>query len=161
MQDQFSGCLTVFETRNRQEVDYVLIGGVAVILHGMERLTRDIDIFVRPTSENIAKLRTALQNVFNDPAINEITLAELQQYEVIRYGTPGHFWIDLMARPSETAAYEDLHYAVMEQEGVKIRVATPETRHRLKYDTLRDKDKADAHFLRKLIHSRSSGLQLH
>lgn len=148
------------DARNRQEVDYVLIGGAAVILHGLERLTRDIDIFVRPTPANIAKLRMALQNVFNDPAINEIALAELQRYAVIRFGTPGHFYIDLMARLREAVVYEDLQYEVVEQEGVKIRVATPETRYRLKYDTLRDKDKADAHFLRKLIQSRSSGQQL-
>lgn len=160
MKDQFAGFLTVFEALDRQEVEYILIGGVAVILHGLERLTRDIDIFVRPTLENIAKLRAALKTVFNDPAIDEISLPELQRYAVIRFGAPGHFYIDLMARLGEAVVYEDLQYEVMEQEGIKIRVASPETLYRIKHDTLRDKDKADAHFLRKLIESRSSGQQL-
>ncbi len=44
MKVQFAGFLAVFEALDRQEVEYILIGEVAVILHGLERLTRDIDI---------------------------------------------------------------------------------------------------------------------
>ena len=47
MADQFKEFLEVFKALGQQKVDYVLIGGVAVILHGMERLTRDIDIIVK------------------------------------------------------------------------------------------------------------------
>ena len=46
MEDQFDEFIKVLEALNKHEVDYVLIGGVAVILHGMQRLTRDVDIFV-------------------------------------------------------------------------------------------------------------------
>lgn len=38
-------------------MEYVLVGGVAVGLHGFERATNDIDLFVRPTAENVANLR--------------------------------------------------------------------------------------------------------
>ena len=47
MVDQFKEFLQVFKALGLQKVDYVLIGGVAVILHGMERLTRDMDIIVK------------------------------------------------------------------------------------------------------------------
>ena len=47
MADQFSDFIAVLEALDKHEVDYILIGDVAIILHGMERLTRDIDIFVK------------------------------------------------------------------------------------------------------------------
>ena len=42
-------------------VDYVLVGGVAVNLHGIVRATEDADLFVRPDAENVARLRRARQ----------------------------------------------------------------------------------------------------
>lgn len=39
---------------------YVLIGGFAVILHGGERTTKDIDLLVDPSPENVLRLKTAL-----------------------------------------------------------------------------------------------------
>lgn len=88
MADQFRDFIQVFAAFDKHEVDYILIGGVAVVLHGMERLTRDIDIFVKMAPENIDKLRKALHAAFDDTSIEEITLSELQKYPVIRYGTP-------------------------------------------------------------------------
>jgi len=40
---------------------------------------------------------------------------------------------------------------VIDYNGIKIKIATPETLYELKKDTLRDKDKIDAVFLRELI----------
>ncbi|MCD4797075.1 MAG: nucleotidyltransferase [Candidatus Cloacimonetes bacterium] len=47
MIDQFTEFIKVLKAFDEQNVEYILIGGVAVILLGMERLTRDIDIFER------------------------------------------------------------------------------------------------------------------
>ncbi|MBU2260865.1 MAG: nucleotidyl transferase AbiEii/AbiGii toxin family protein, partial [Proteobacteria bacterium] len=69
-------------------VDYVLIGGFAVILYGMPRLTQDVDIFVRNDSDNIDRLQRALYDMFSDDSIREITVEELERYPVIRYGSP-------------------------------------------------------------------------
>ncbi len=151
MTDQFKEFLEVFKALDQQKVDYVLIGGVAVILHGMERLTRDIDIIVKMSPENIYKLRKALQTVFEDDAIEEITLPELYKFPVIRYGTPNEFYIDIMARVGELAYFEDLEYITIEYQGVKIRIAKPESLFKLKKDSIRDKDRIDAIFLKKLI----------
>lgn len=38
---------------------YVLIGGFAVILHGGERTTKDIDLLVDPTPDNVERLKRA------------------------------------------------------------------------------------------------------
>lgn len=151
MVDQFKEFLEVFKALGRQNVEYVLIGGVAVILHGMERLTRDIDIIVKMSPENIDKLRKALHAVFDDVAIEEITLPELYEFPVIRYGTPHEFYIDIMARVGELATFEDLDYEIIDYQGVKIKIAKPESLFRLKKDSIRDKDRIDAIFLKKLI----------
>jgi hypothetical protein len=151
MTDQFEDFLEVFKALDQIKVDYVLIGGVAVILHGMERLTRDIDIIVKMSPDNIIKLRKALQLVFEDDAIEEITLPELYKFPVIRYGTPNEFYIDIMARVGELAKFEDLEYTTIEYQGVKINLAKAESLLKLKKDSVRDKDRIDAIFLRKLI----------
>ena len=151
MVDQFKQFIDVFKALGQQKVDYVLIGGVAVILHGMERLTRDIDIVVKMSPENIDKLRKALQTVFEDEVIEEITLPELYKFPVIRYGTPNEFYIDIMACVGELATFEDLKYDIIDYQGIKINIAKPESLFRLKKDSIRDKDKIDAIFLKKLI----------
>lgn len=121
-----------------------------MILHGMERLTRDVDIFIKMAPRNIEKLREALALLFNDSSIEEITINELQNYPVIRYGTPNGFYIDIMTQ-IELFAYEDLEYEVLYYQGVKIKIGTPETLYKLKRNTVRLKDKVDAFFLQELI----------
>lgn len=39
----------LFSAFSRHQVDYVLIGGLAVSLHGIERATMDIDVTVAMT----------------------------------------------------------------------------------------------------------------
>ncbi len=41
---------------NEENVDYVVLGGHAVIAHGYLRTTGDVDFFVRPTVENANRL---------------------------------------------------------------------------------------------------------
>jgi hypothetical protein len=33
-------------------VEYLLVGGQAVVAHGYPRLTKDLDLWVRPTADN-------------------------------------------------------------------------------------------------------------
>lgn len=140
--------LGAFEKEN---LDYVLIGGVAVVFHGLERLTRDLDVFVEMVPGNIDKLKNALKSIFQDPSIEEITFNELEKYPVIRYGTPNNFYIDIIGRLGEAASYRDIDCEVIEFKGIRIKVATPEALCKLKINTHRDKDKADVLFLKELI----------
>jgi hypothetical protein len=151
---QFNEYLRVLEALEKENVDYILVGGFAVILFGMQRLTRDVDIFVKMTPENIEKLRKGLLSLFEDPSIEEITLADLEQYPVIRYGTPHGFFVDILGRLGEVPTFDDLEYKVMDIQGTQIKVATPETLYRLKKDTVRPEDKVDAMFLREIIKRR-------
>ena len=45
---------------NKHKVNYMLIGGYAVIYYGYERNTTDMDIWLKPTNDNRDKLITAL-----------------------------------------------------------------------------------------------------
>lgn len=42
---------------NKYEVEYVLLGGMAVNLHGYRRSTGDMDLFVNPTQANHSKMK--------------------------------------------------------------------------------------------------------
>lgn len=151
MNDQFEQFISVLDALGKHKVEYILVGGVAVILHGIERLTRDIDIFVKMEQNNIQRLRNALHSIFDDESIDEITLEELQEYPVIRFGGSDDFCVDIMARIGEVAVYEDLEFETICYEGLNVRIATPETLYNLKKESIRHKDRFDAAYLLDLI----------
>lgn len=45
---------------NAHGADYLLVGGQAVIAHGYPRLTKDMDLWVRPTTSNGSRVLSAL-----------------------------------------------------------------------------------------------------
>ena len=154
MSNQFEQFIDVLDALEKHKVEYILIGGVAVILHGIEGLTGDIDIFVKMESDNIARLRSTLHSIYEDNSIDEITMEELQEYSIIRFGASNDFHIDIMARIGELAVYEDLEFETISYEGLNIRLATPETLYNLNKDTIRYKDKFDAAYLLDIIKTR-------
>lgn len=52
--------MRIFEALQRHEVEYLTIGGVAVNVHGHVRNTRDMDILIEWTKENMRRLAAAL-----------------------------------------------------------------------------------------------------
>jgi predicted nucleotidyltransferase len=55
-----SGFGRILEDLNRAGVRYVLIGGIALIRHGVVRGTRDVDLILAPEPENLERLRTLI-----------------------------------------------------------------------------------------------------
>ncbi len=156
MNNQFKEFLKLLKALEEHQVKYVLVGGVAVIIHGMERLTRDIDIFIQNTPGNIRNLQKALQSIYYDDSINEITFSELEKYSVIRYGTPEDFYIDIITRLGEAIAFEEIKYEIIEYQGIGVKIASPESLYLMKKNTYREKDKLDILFLQELIYARNS-----
>lgn len=74
---------------NKQEVEYLLVGGYAVILHGYRRSTGDMDIWVNVTAENHKKLIKAFL-AFGLPAvdISEENFLRNDEMDVFTYGVP-------------------------------------------------------------------------
>ena len=144
--DDLDAALRVIESLNRSGVDYAVVGGVALNLHGIIRATEDLDVFVRADPANIERLRQALRGVWNDPQIDEITAEDLcGDYPAVRYGPPdGDLYLDIMTRLGDAFAWKDLEVESKVVEKIQVRVVTPGTLYRMKKDTLRPLDHADA-----------------
>ncbi|MCK5033684.1 MAG: nucleotidyl transferase AbiEii/AbiGii toxin family protein [Calditrichia bacterium] len=150
----FRSFFEVINALNKENVEYILIGGFAIILYGFPRLTQDIDLLVNPGKKNITKLKSALNSIFNDDHIDEIKYNDLNKYSVIRYGTPEDFHIDIIAKIGETASYASLDFQIIEIEGIPVRVATAAALIDMKKNTIRPEDKRDVLFLKELIESK-------
>lgn len=75
------------EALNANDVDYVLVGGYAVNLHGHFRGTGDMDIWVKPTKTNYRKL----SNAFFDFGLSLFDMVEskfldTESYDVFSFG---------------------------------------------------------------------------
>jgi hypothetical protein len=148
MKDLFEKFLQLMHQFELQNIDYILIGGMAVNLQGFARNTDDIDVFIKLEELNIDNLRTAMFNVFNDNEINEITYEELEKFSVIRYGAQDGFYIDIISRIGEEFSFNHLNYEEKEIDGVKIKVADVKTLYKLKEHTYREIDQLDLKFLK-------------
>ncbi len=136
-----------------EQVEYTVCGGVALNLLGLARATEDLDIFVAPSRANIGRLKAALRRVFADPCIDEIQADDLLgDYPAVQYVPPeGDFHIDILTRLGEAFRYEDMVSQRVRFEDVDAVVATPQTLYRMKRDTVRLKDRADAAALKRLF----------
>ena len=135
-------------------VDYVVFGGVAVNLHGLARATQDLDVFIRPEADNVARVKVALSSVFDDPSIAEIDAADLLgDYPAVQYVPPsGGFHVDILTRLGEAFTYERLASERLEFDGIEVTVATPRTLFEMKKGTVRYKDRLDAAALAEQYH---------
>lgn len=155
--DIFSNFLEILNAFAKNRVEYILIGGFAVIIHGFPRLTSDIDIFLKPEVKNLERLKRALKKIFpNDKEIDTISLKDLQEYSVIRYGTENGLYIDILSKIGHMFNYEDIDFEIRTIEGIPVRLATPEALYKMKIDTVRPEDKRDALFLAELIRNKKN-----
>jgi len=147
----FDQLINLLRALRDQNVDYVLVGGIALGLHGLARATEDVDVFVDGEASNIERLRHALHSLWDDDEIDQITAQDLNgEYPVIRYGSPdGQLVIDIMTRLGTRVSYQDLSWEEVQIEDVTVRVATAAALYEMKRDTVRPIDRADAAALRK------------
>jgi len=145
----FDRLAEIIRALNDEHVEYVLFGGQAINLHGLPRFTEDIDLFVRPSGENVDRLRKALRRIWNDGSIDEIRAEDLAgDYAVVRYGTADGFCIDVVSRIGEAFAFTDIESEVLMVGDLPVRIATPRMLYRMKRDTVRPIDRADAQDLK-------------
>ena len=143
----------IIQALNEENVDYVLFGGQAVNLYGILRFTEDIDLFVSPTAENVARIRRALRLIWQDPAVDEILVEDLAgEYAVVRYGTPDGFYIDFVSRLDDVFRFEDIEHQAIALGDIHAKVATPRMLYRMKSQTTRPIDGADALDLKAKFH---------
>ena len=130
---------------------YIVIGGMAIIQHGLVRATEDIDLLVESSPENFQKLKTAMLGL-PDGAIREVEPGDLDAYIVVRVGD--EFVVDLMkAACGVEYAEASQHISSISVEDVLIPFANPQLLLRLK-QTYREKDVLDRRFLQELLEQR-------
>ena len=126
---------------------YVLIGGFAVILHGGERTTKDIDLLVDPDPENVERLKRAL-SVLEDNAASDIDPGDLRKYRVVRVAD--EVMVDLLSAACDVTWPEASAGALrVDLDGTPIVVADVGTLIRTK-QTVRPSDAADRAWLEAL-----------
>lgn len=133
---------------NRNGVDYLLIGGYALFVHGYHRATIDIDFLVPATAEAGQKVKAALM-VLPDQAAKDLDPAWFAEGENIRVADA--FVVDVMLNAcGET--YDTLkQYAVtVDLDGIPIQTVNLEGLLKTK-QTVRDKDVADRHVLERAL----------
>lgn len=130
----------------RQKVEYVLIGSMAMAAQGLPRATRDMGFFIDPRRDNVERLKRALRALFDDPHIEEIDADELAgAYPALEYVPPhGRYSMDILTRLGEAFHFEDIESEEIQIDDFTVRVATPRMLYRMKKDTVRPQDRADA-----------------
>ncbi len=73
----------LFAPLPRHKVDYLLIGGLAVSLHGVERSTMDVDITVAMNPDNLASLIATANELKLSPVL-PVPLEALRDIELLR-----------------------------------------------------------------------------
>jgi hypothetical protein len=142
--------LKLVEAMNREGVEYITFGAMALWAHGLVRATEDADFFIAPSVENVDRLKRALRAVWDDPHIDEISADDLLgDYPAVRYGPPDSEWtFDFLTRLGEAYSYDSLESQMGSIEGVPLRVVTPAQLFKMKRHTVRPKDWGDAEALR-------------
>jgi hypothetical protein len=53
----------IFRALNAKKVNYVVVGGVGLVLHGVVRLTADLDLIVRLETKNLTKFISVIKGL--------------------------------------------------------------------------------------------------
>jgi predicted nucleotidyltransferase len=135
---------------NEAGARYVLIGGFAVIARGGARTTKDIDLLIDPSPDNVARIRQALR-ILEDHAVDEVQDQDVARYTVVRVAD--EIVVDLMGAACGISYAEAIADAdMLRVSGVPIPVASVKTLIRTK-NTQRPMDAADRAYLQALLDS--------
>jgi predicted nucleotidyltransferase len=91
-----SGFGRILEDLNEAGMEYVLVGGIAMIRHGVVRATRDIDAVFAPSEENVARIRGLIEKwKATRPDGSAVRIEEVRSNRTIHLATP-HGDLDLL-----------------------------------------------------------------
>jgi hypothetical protein len=138
---------------NEAGARYLLIGGFAVLAHGAGRFTKDIDLLVDDSPENVALVKEGLA-VLADNAAREVEPDDVRRHVVVRVAD--EVIVDIMGRACGLTWAEATRDAeTVERDGVVIPIPSPATLIRTK-DTPRHQDAIDRAFLEGVLKERET-----
>ncbi len=156
---------------NRSGVKFIVCGGVAAVLHGVERMTMDIDLSVDLDRENLSRMFEVLKTIDLKPRIPvspEILLDEDARKMMIQEKNALVFtFLDLKNpyRQVDIFLTEEMSYDKLKNEtericigGDDILIISPEKLIAMKKSVipLRDKDRTDIAILEEILKNRKS-----
>lgn len=107
---------------NNHQVEYMLVGGYAVILRGYSRSTGDMDIWVNKTEPNFTQLQKAITEFGLPLAAIPKEKFFSEDYDVFSFGRPPYA-IEIMTALKGVAFDEAFAHATIQKvENVEIRV---------------------------------------
>lgn len=112
----------VFKSLGDNDVRYLVIGGIAAVLHGVPRATFDLDILIQATPDNASRLLKALHEAGLGTA-SLTTVQSLLDHEISVF--EDYVRIDVQTR-TPGIHFDDAWQAreVMEYQGQKLFVAS-------------------------------------
>ena len=80
-----SDFLKFVASTERYGVDYILIGGLALLFNGVVRFTQDADAWLRPTNENRDRFMSVLLDLgYDEDDLTKLREADFTQPQIIR-----------------------------------------------------------------------------
>jgi hypothetical protein len=127
-------------------VEYLLVGGQALAMHGHPRFTKDAGVWLRDTPDNLARAAQALGS-FGAPPATIAALGSAAPLDVVWMGLPPSR-IDLMKGvPGGDFERAWQHRSIVDCEGTPIMLVTRAELARLKRASGRPQDLLDAALL--------------
>ena len=59
----------IFVKLNERKINYLVVGGIALVLHGVVRLTADLDLIVELESDNLARFISVMKKLCYKPRV--------------------------------------------------------------------------------------------
>lgn len=140
------------------EVDYMLIGGYAVMAHGHLRATQDLDVWVRATPDNAMRVMAAMEAFGLPPGLSTTDLTRIDGPPPtgFRFGRPP-IAVDLITSV-EGVEFDDAWPSCVLRsfDGLEVRVIGRDALLANKRATGRLKDAADVEALEALVEADAS-----
>ncbi len=146
-------------TLARSDVDFCVVGGLAVVLNGYVRVTEDVDILVNPERANLERLLAALRG-WGEGWARELTPEDFPVQEgSVRIGEQ-EFDLDIFVqmRGHTLEGFRPV-LRFFESAGVRIPYLGPDGLILLKQDSWREKDRRDVQAMREALQAEQGSKQ--
>lgn len=139
----------LLEELGRAGVEYVVVGGYAVAFHGRPRATKDIDLMLAGTDENLSRAAAALAS-FGAPASIADAVRSMKESDVVYLGRPP-MRVDFL-RQIDGVATERVFARAQEAvlDGITVRVIALDDLIENKRAVARPQDLEDCRFLERV-----------
>ena len=136
---------------NQSQTAYLIVGGIAVVAHGVDRNTGDMDIWVEDSEPNLQALQVALHSLDFDETDVEDALEAFREKGKIAIVLDQKFPIEMMSSFSTSIAFETAFSkkVVVNLAGINVNVVDLETLVDMKIRAGREKDLWDVSQLKK------------